>query len=149
MTADPPPADDPVPGRRLRIDATCIIDADELRWRFTTSGGPGGQHANKTSSRVEATFAIDSSPSLTEGQRARLTERLGPTLTVVVDDTRSQARNRTIALERVSERLATALRRDPPRRATKPSRAAKARRVDAKRRRSDTKKNRSRPGSDD
>lgn len=148
MAADRPSEDHP--GRpRLRVDATCVIDPDEIRWRFTTSGGPGGQHANKASTRVEATFAIEGSPSLTESQRARLTERLGPVLTVVVDETRSQARNRTIALDRVRERLAAGLRREVPRRPTKPSRAAKARRVDAKRRRSDTKRNRSRPGTDD
>lgn len=141
--------DEPVSHRRLRIDGTCLIDPDEIRWRFTTSGGPGGQHANKASTRVEATFAIEGSPSLTEGQRVRLVERVGPVLTVVVDETRSQARNRAIALERVRDRLAAGLRRDAPRRATKPSKAAKARRVDAKRRRSDTKRNRSRPGADD
>ena len=149
MAAEPPRADDPHRHRRLRVDATCVIDQDEIRWRFTTSGGPGGQHANKASTRVEATFAIDGSPSLTESQQARLTERLGPVVTVVVDETRSQSRNRTIALGRLRDRLAAGLRREVPRRPTKPSRAAKARRVDAKRRRSDTKRNRSRPGSDD
>jgi len=149
MSTDDPAADDPGRPRRLRIDATCVVDPDEIRWRFTTSGGPGGQHANKASTRAEATFAIEGSPSLTEGQRELLLARLGPVLTVVVDETRSQSRNRAIALERLRERLAAGLRRDPPRRATKPSKAAKARRVDAKRRRSDTKRNRSRPGSDD
>jgi ribosome-associated protein len=149
MSADAPDDDAAGRHRRLRIDGTCVIDPDEITWRFTTSGGPGGQHANKASTRVEATFDIERSPSLTEGQRGRLIEKLGPALTVVVDDTRSQARNRAIALERVGQRLAAGLRRDAPRRATRPSRAAKARRVDAKRRRSDTKRNRSRPGADD
>ena len=149
MSDDTPADDGPGRSRRLRIDATCVVDPDEIRWRFTTSGGPGGQHANKASTRVEATFAIEASPSLTEGQRELLLASVGPVLTVVVDETRSQSRNRAIALERLRERLAAGLRRDPPRRATKPSRAAKARRVDAKRRRGDTKRDRARPSGDD
>ncbi len=149
MSADPSehrPSDRP---GRLRVDATCIIDADEIQWRFTTSGGPGGQHANKASTRVEATFPIGDSPSLTERQRSLLADRYGPVLTVVVDETRSQTRNRAIAMERIRQRLASGLHRDPPRRATKPSRAAKARRVDDKRRRASTKRNRARPATDD
>jgi ribosome-associated protein len=134
---------------RLRVDATCVIGADEIAWRFTTSGGPGGQHANKAATRAEARFDIAGSPSLTPGQRERLTQAFGDRVAVVVDETRSQSRNRDLALERLLARLATGLHRDPPRKATRPSKAAKVRRVDAKRRRSDVKRDRARPSHDD
>jgi ribosome-associated protein len=134
---------------RLRVDATCLIDADEIEWRFSTSGGPGGQHANKAATRAEARFDIATSPSLTDGQRRRLTEAFGDRLVVVADDTRSQARNRDLARERLLGRLAAGLHRDPPRKPTRPTRAAKARRVDAKRRRGETKRDRGRPTRDD
>jgi ribosome-associated protein len=136
------------PGR-LRVDGTCVIDASEVTWRFTPSGGPGGQHANKASTRAEARFDVAASPSLTASQRDRLLDALGPKVVVVVDETRSQARNRDLALERLVARLATGLHRDPPRKRTKPSKAAKARRVDEKRRRSDTKRDRARPRPED
>lgn len=136
------------PGR-LRVDATCVIDATEITWRFTTSGGPGGQHANKAATRAEARFDVEASPSLTPGQRQRLLDSLGSPVVVVVDDTRSQARNRDLAVERLLARLATGLHRDPPRTRTRPTKASKVRRVEAKRRRSDTKRGRSRPGLDD
>jgi ribosome-associated protein len=134
---------------RLRVDATCVIDASEISWRFTTSGGPGGQHANKAATRAEARFDVSSSPSLSPGQRQRLLDAFGSRVVVVVDETRSQVRNRDLAVERLLARLATGLHRDPPRKRTKPSKAAKARRVEEKRRRSDTKRDRARPGHDD
>jgi ribosome-associated protein len=140
---------DGVSARRIRVSASCVIDADEIEWRFTASGGPGGQHANKASTRVEARFDIEAADSLTEIQRGLLTDKLGPVLVVVADDTRSQARNRAIALDRMRERLAAALIRPRPRRATKPSKGAKQRRLDDKKRRGETKRDRSRPVNPD
>lgn len=140
--------DDPAPGR-LRVDGTCVIDEAEIEWRFSTSGGPGGQHANKAATRAEARFDVAGSRSLTEGQRHRLLEQLGDRVVVVVDDTRSQVRNRELALERLLGRLAAGLHRPPPRRATRASKASAVRRLEAKRRRSATKRDRSRPAADD
>jgi ribosome-associated protein len=134
---------------RLRITPSCVIDLDEIEWRFTPSGGPGGQHANKASTRAEARFDVAASPSLTETQRALLLEKVGPVLVVAVDETRSQARNRGLALDRVRERLAEGLVRPRPRRPTKPSKAAAQRRLDDKKRRGETKRDRSRPPGDD
>jgi ribosome-associated protein len=131
------------------VDATCVIDAAEITWRFTTSGGPGGQHANKAATRAEARFDVATSPSLTPGQRERLIEAVGPQVVVVVDDTRSQSRNRDLAVERLLARLAAGLHRDPPRTATKPSKASKTRRVEAKRRRGDPKRDRAKPRPED
>jgi ribosome-associated protein len=110
--------------------------------RFSGPGGPGGQHANTSNTRVEVRFDVEHSPSLGPRQRARLLERLGPVVRVVAADTRSQARNRELALERLRERLASALRTPRPRRPTAPSAAARRRRVDAKRRRGDLKRQR-------
>jgi ribosome-associated protein len=132
------------PGR-VRVSPTLVISASELRWRFSRSGGPGGQHANTSDTRVEVRFDIAGSPSLGPRQRARLQERLGDEVRVVAADERSQARNRELALERLCERLAGALRVDPPRRRTKPSAASVKRRLDAKRRQGDRKAERRRP----
>jgi ribosome-associated protein len=140
-----PPATD-----RLLVAPGCAIDLGELRWRFLPSGGPGGQHANRSSTRAELRFDVAASPSLTETQRERLIERVGPVVTVVVDETRSQTRNRALAVERLRTRLAAGLRRPRPRRPTKPSKGSVERRLTAKRRRADTKRTRSRrPDHDD
>ena len=136
--------------RWLRVTGTCAIPLDELEWRFSGSGGPGGQHANTSNTRVEVRFDVAASPSLGPRQRARLLERLGPAVRVVAADTRSQARNRELALSRLRERLAAALRTPRPRRATAPSAAARRRRVEAKRRRGDLKRQRrTRPEPED
>ena len=124
-------ADDP---GRIRVSPTLVIAASELSWRFSRSGGPGGQHANTSDTKAEVRFDIAGSPSLGPRQRARLQERLGDEVRAVAADERSQARNRDLALERLCERLAAALRVDPPRKPTKPSAAAKRRRLEAKRR---------------
>jgi len=133
----------------LRVNSTCVIRLDELEWRTTASGGPGGQHANTSDTRVEVRFSIASSPSLAPGQRELLLERLGPVARATASDSRSQARNRDLALERLRSRLEDALRVDPPRRATKPKRSAKEARLDAKRRQSARKHDRRRPTTDD
>ena len=132
------------PGR-IRVSPTLVISASELTWRFSRSGGPGGQHANTSDTRVEVRFDIAGSPSLGPRQRARLQERLGDQVRVVVADERSQARNRELALERLCERLAAALRVDPPRRRTKPTKASVQRRLDTKRHRANRKADRRRP----
>lgn len=112
----------------------------ELTFRFSRSGGPGGQHANTADTRVEVVFDVAGSPSLGPRQRQRLLEALGPEVRVVAADERSQARNRALALERLAARLAGALRVEAPRRPTRPTKASQVRRVDAKRRRSETKR---------
>ncbi|HMC05502.1 MAG TPA: alternative ribosome rescue aminoacyl-tRNA hydrolase ArfB, partial [Actinomycetota bacterium] len=117
----------------LKISRTCAIPLHELEWRFSASGGPGGQHVNTSNTKVEVRFDIANSPSLGPRQRERLLERLGPVVRVVASDTRSQTRNRDLALERLQARLADGLRIDPERRPTKPTRSSKAARVDSKR----------------
>ena len=94
----------------LSVNRSLRIPLDELEWRFSASGGPGGQHANRSNTRVELRFDVTSSPSLGPRQRARLLEKLGPSVRVVVDAERSQSRNRVLALSRLAERLAAALR---------------------------------------
>jgi len=136
-------------GEVLRVSRSCEIALDELEWRFSASGGPGGQHANRSNTRVEVIFDVAGSPSLGPRQRARLLERLGPTVRVVASDERSQLRNRELALERLRSRLAAALHVDRARVATKPSAAAKARRMDDKRRRASVKRDRGRVRPDD
>jgi ribosome-associated protein len=118
------------------------IPLDELQWRFTTSGGPGGQHANRSSTRVEVRFDVERSVSLGPRQRAYLLERLGTTVKAAAGEERSQARNRDVALRRLADRLAGALRVQRPRVPTAPSAAAKARRFEEKRRRSARKRER-------
>jgi ribosome-associated protein len=133
----------------LRVTATCVIRLDELEWRTTGSGGPGGQHANTSDTRVEVRFPIAASKSLAPRQKERLLDRLGPVARATASDSRSQARNRELALERLRTRLEAALRVDPPRRSTKPTRSAKEARLDSKRRQSARKQDRRRPTSED
>lgn len=133
----------------LAVTRSLRIPLDELEWRFTTSGGPGGQHANRSSTRVEVRFDVAASPTLGPRQRARLLERLGPVVRVSAGEERSQARNRSVALERLASRLAEALRIERPRVPTRPPAAAAARRVEAKRRRGALKRRRSAPPGED
>jgi ribosome-associated protein len=133
----------------LRVTPTCVVPLEELEWRFSASGGPGGQHVNTSNTRAEVRFDVAGSPSLGPRQRARLLERLGPEVRVVASDERSQLRNRELALERLRSRLAEALHVERPRRATKPTKAAKERRLEAKRQRSQTKRRRQGGGRDD
>jgi len=134
-----------VPGERLRVSGSCVIGLDELEWRFSGSGGPGGQHANTANTRVEVRFDVAASPSLGPRQRARIIEQLGPVVRVVASDSRSQHRNREIAIERLCERLAGALRVERPRVPTRVGRSAKEKRLQDKRQRSERKRSRSRP----
>jgi ribosome-associated protein len=129
----------------LRVTRGCTIPLDELEWRFSSSGGPGGQHANTANTRAEVRFDVAASPSLGPRQRARLLERLGPLVRVVASDERSQARNRDLALERLRSRLAEALRVPRQRRPTAPTRSAREARLEAKRQRADVKRQRARP----
>jgi len=133
----------------MRITRDVAIPLAEVDVRVSRSSGPGGQHANVTASRVEAVFDAAASPSLTEAQRRRVCSRAGPRIRAVAQDTRSQARNRELALERLRARLAEALAVQRPRWRTEPSRGARERRLGAKRRRSDAKRRRKPPGPGD
>jgi ribosome-associated protein len=121
------------------------IPLAEIEVRASRSSGPGGQHANVTSSRVEARFEIDPSTALDDEQKRRLRARFGPRVTAVAQDSRSQARNRALAVERLRERVAAALRPRRRRRPTRATAASRERRRQAKRRRAETKRQRRRP----
>ena len=125
------------------------IPLAEFDVRSTRSSGPGGQHANVTASRVVVTFEVERSRALGAEQKRRVIERAGRRLRSVSQDSRSQARNRERALERMRERLAVALRVERARRPTRPSRAAEERRLQEKRRRSERKRGRRPPRADD
>jgi ribosome-associated protein len=130
---------------RLRIDERLSLPLSEVELRTSRSSGPGGQHANVTASRVEAVFAVEESESLSDAQRSRLLERLGPVVTAVAQDARGQARNRELALERLAAKIAAGLRVRRKRRPTKPSRAARQRRLERKRRTGEKKRERRKP----
>jgi ribosome-associated protein len=130
------------------VGASLRIPLSEIAIRASRSSGPGGQHANVTASRVEAVFDVESSRTLSEAQRARLLARAGSRVTAVAQDARSQSRNRELALERLSERLAAALRTPRRRRATKPTTASKERRLASKRVASERKRARRPPPAD-
>jgi ribosome-associated protein len=129
----------------LTIRPGLALPLSEIELRASRSSGPGGQHANVTASRVEAVFDVAASATLSEGQRARISARLGPRVTASAQDTRSQLRNRELALERLAARLAGALEVRRPRTATRPTAASRRRRLEGKRRRSEVKRARRRP----
>jgi ribosome-associated protein len=133
--------------KQLRVNDELAIPLAELTLRTSRSSGPGGQHANVTASRVEAVFDVLASPTLSETQRERLLAQLGPRIVAVAQDERSQARNRELALARLSERLAQALAPRKRRRPTRPSAASRERRLAAKRRDA-TRKRERRPPED-
>jgi ribosome-associated protein len=133
----------------VRISRSCAIALGELDWRFSSSGGPGGPHANTSNTRVELLFDVESSSSLGPRQRARLLEKLGPRVRIVASERRSQLQNRELALTRFRERLAAALHVEPPRVATKPSRSSKRARVEQKRRVGERKRTRRAPSPGD
>ena len=132
----------------IEVNDELAIPREEIELRASRSSGPGGQHANVTASRIEAVFDVEASEVLSEEQRALLLRRLGPRVTAIAQDARSQARNRELALERLRERLAVGLRPPKPRRPTKPPRAARERRLQEKRRTSERKAQRRRPIDD-
>lgn len=117
----------------LRVNRRLLLPASELQWRFSASGGPGGQHANTANTRVELRFDVEASSVLGPRQRARVMARYGREIRVVVTEERSQARNREIALQRLAERLAAALRPERPRVPTEPTKASRERRLKDKR----------------
>jgi ribosome-associated protein len=126
----------------LHIRPGVDVPLSEVELRTSRSSGPGGQHANVTASRVEATFDVAASEALSEAQKARVTARLGPRVTASAQDTRSQSRNRELALRRLAERLAHALEVRRPRTATRPTTASKRRRLETKKRRGELKRGR-------
>ena len=132
----------------IDLDDTVRIDAKELSFRTSRSGGPGGQHANKTETRVTVSFDVDASPNLDEAQKARLRERLSSRLTsdgilqVSCDSQRSQRANRDQAVDRLVELLQDALEVPQTRRPTRVPRGAKRRRRESKRRRAKVKRGR-------
>ena len=132
----------------LRVNGQVSIPLSEVELRASRSSGPGGQHANVTASRIEAVFDVAASTALDDPQKRRLTELIGDTVTAVAQDTRSQARNRELALERLGGRIAAALRRPKRRRPTRQSRGAKERRLESKKRASRRKAERRKPDLD-
>jgi ribosome-associated protein len=132
----------------LQLGRHAAIPLAEVELRASRSSGPGGQHANVTASRIEASFDVASSRALTDEQKRRIVARCGPRVIAVAQDSRSQARNRELALERLQRRLTGALTVRAPRVATRPTRASVARRLQDKRRRSERKAVRRRPPDD-
>jgi ribosome-associated protein len=133
----------------MRIGAVATIPLREVEIRTSRSSGPGGQHANVTASRVEVSLDLTACSSLDDEQRRRLIARFGGRVTATAQDTRSQLRNRELALERLQHRLTEALAVRTPRRRTRPTRASVTNRLDGKRRQSDRKRGRRPPAADD
>jgi ribosome-associated protein len=129
----------------IQVRRGLAIPLGEVELRVSRSSGPGGQHAQKTETRVEAVFDVDASATLSEAQKARLRERIGPVVRAVAQDERSQWRNRELALERLAAALRDGLARPRPRRPTAPTSASRERRLAAKRLRSARKRLRKRP----
>jgi ribosome-associated protein len=129
----------------IRVTRSVTLDPHEVELRVSRSSGPGGQHANKAETRVEAVLDVEASASLTERQKRRVVARAGPVLRAVSQDERSQARNRELAVERLVAKLAEALRVERRRVPTRPTRAAKERRLAEKRRRAEVKRRRNPP----
>ncbi len=135
-------------GRMLFINQELSLPIDEISWRFSGSGGPGGQHANTANTRVEAVFSIEDSPTLSDLQRQLLVSRYGSVLRIVVSDERSQTRNRNLALERLAERVRVGLLVPKRRTPTKPTRGSIERRLTVKRNIAQKKQRRSLPEDD-
>jgi len=132
----------------IRVTRSVSIPLSEIELRFSRSSGPGGQHAQKTETRVEALFDVESSSALTSRQKQRVLNKAGSVLRAVAQDERSQTRNRELAIERLTAQIADALHVERPRVATKPSKAAVERRLEQKRRRSKMKRLRQPPSSE-
>jgi ribosome-associated protein len=124
----------------MRVTRSVVLPLSEVELRFSRSSGPGGQHANTSETRVEAILDVEASSALTEAQKRRVLAKAGPTLRAIAQDERSQLRNRELAIDRLVEQLRQALKVERRRVATKPTRAARERRLETKKRRSQTKK---------
>ncbi len=133
----------------IRVTRSVSIPLSEIRLRTSRSSGPGGQHANTSETRVEAMFDVEASTTLTDRQKRRVLAKAGPVIRAVAQDERSQARNRELALERLTAKLREALRVERRRVRTKPSAAARERRLEDKKRRARVKRVRRRPGDTD
>ena len=129
----------------IRVTRSVSIDAGEIELRVSRSSGPGGQHANKAETRVEAVFDVEASTSLTPARKRRVLARVGPVVRAVAQDERSQARNREVAVERLVAKLAAALRVERRRLPTRPTEASRERRLAVKRRRAEVKRHRAPP----
>jgi ribosome-associated protein len=136
-------------GEPIRVTRSVLLPASEIELRVSRSSGPGGQHAQKSSTRVEAVFDVEASSALTDVQKRRVVARSGPVIRAVAQDERSQARNRELAVERLIEKLRTALAVPRRRVATAPSTAARKKRLEEKKRRSRVKRLRARPPGDE
>ncbi len=132
----------------LFIRSKLVIPFGEIDLRVTTSGGPGGQHANRSLTRVVVSFHVNTSEVLSESDRALLLEKSGTVIRSSASRYRSQAQNKSAALEQLAAKIATGLTRQAPRRPTKPTKSSKVRRVDEKKARSRVKENRRRPATD-
>jgi ribosome-associated protein len=132
----------------IQVHNRLAIPVEEIGFRYSRSSGPGGQHAQKTETRVEALFDVDASETLSDGQKARLRRRVGPVVRAVAQDERSQSRNRELALERLAAAIRAGLHVERKRRPTKPTAAARERRLEQKKRRGRAKKLR-RPPADE
>ncbi|HEY7692216.1 MAG TPA: alternative ribosome rescue aminoacyl-tRNA hydrolase ArfB [Gaiellaceae bacterium] len=129
-----------MPGESIRVTRSVSLPLDEIELRFSRSSGPGGQHAQRSETRVEALLDVERSSALTPAQKRRVVDRAGPVLRAVAQDERSQWRNRELAVERLVEALRLALRVERRRRPTTPTAASRERRLEDKRRRSETKR---------
>jgi ribosome-associated protein len=129
-----------MPGESISVTRSVSLPVDEIELRFSRSSGPGGQHAQRTESRVEAVFDVEASSALTDAQKRRVIGKAGPVLRAVAQDERSQWRNRELAVERLVEALRGALAVPRQRRPTAPTAASRERRLEQKRRRSETKR---------
>ena len=132
-------------GESIRVTRSVALPLAEIELRFSRSSGPGGQHAQKSETRVEAVFDVEASAALSPAQKARVIRRAGPVIRAVAQDERSQLRNRELAVERLVAQLREALRVPRRRVPTKPSAAARERRLEEKRRRAGVKRLRRRP----
>lgn len=139
--------DSPAP-KRVRVTRSVTVPTSEIEIRVSRSSGPGGQHAQKSATRAEAIFDVEASSALSEAQKRRVVARAGPVLRAVSQDERSQLRNRELAIERLVEKLRAALAVPRRRVATKPTKAARERRLDEKRRRARTKRLRRTPADE-
>jgi ribosome-associated protein len=130
----------PIDGESIRVTPRLAIPLSEVELRFSRSSGPGGQHAQKSETRVEAVFDVVGSEALSDAQKRRLAARIGPVVRAVAQDERSQWRNRELALERLAAAIAEGVKVERKRRATTPTREARERRLEAKKRRAETKR---------